>query len=60
MKTSDAPAMTPAPWRTLAASVATLLGIPAGAGGIGSAASPAAATGVLLGDLDSEEAGGER
>lgn len=60
MKTSDPPAMTHAPRRTIAADVATLLGVPVGAGGIGSAASPTAATGVLLRDPDSGEAGGER
>jgi hypothetical protein len=60
MKTTDAPAMTHAPWWMIAAGVAALLGVPAGVGGIASAASPAAATGVLLGDPDSEGAGGER
>ena len=60
MKTSDALATTHAPWRTITAGVATLLGVPAGAGGIASAVSPAAAPGVLLGDPHSEEAGGER
>ena len=60
MKTSHAPAVTPAAWRTIAASVVTQLKVPDWAGGIDSAASPAAATGVFLGGPDSEEAGEER
>jgi hypothetical protein len=60
METNDAPARTHAPWWMIAAGVAALLGVPAEVGGIASAASPAAATGALLGGPDSEEAGGER